>query len=273
MKIQDSHFILTGASGGIGRAIAMQLASAGASLTLVGRRLEPLETLLQSLNHQENHRVLVADIASAEGIATITDYARQAIVEQRRINGLINNAGCNDFALLSSKQPHQIEQEIRLNLLAPIMLCQSLVDLLSQPGVILNIGSTFGSIGYPGYTTYCAAKAGLHRFTEALDRELNGSGIRALYLAPRATDTALNSHAVNQLNHQLGNAIDSPEYVAKHVQAVLEKEISAKWIGWPEKLFARINQIFPNMVSTGIHKQHTIIHQYIHKMSQERRCE
>ena len=45
-----------------------------------------------------------------------------------------------------------------------------MMSALSQPGVILNIGSTFGSIGYPGYTTYCAAKAGLHRFSESLDR-------------------------------------------------------------------------------------------------------
>ncbi|KJY82878.1 short-chain dehydrogenase [Vibrio galatheae] len=267
MKIEHSHIMLTGASGGIGRAIATQLAQAGARLTLVGRSEDVLQSLKASLEHSQQHQILVADITSPLGIAAINEYAKRAIVERVRINAVINSAGCNEFALLNSKSPQQIEQEISLNLLAPIMVCQTLIGSLSQPGVILNIGSTFGSIGYPGYTSYCAAKAGLHRFSESLDRELSGSGIRVLYLAPRATDTALNSSAVTQMNQKLGNATDSPQCVAQHVQTMLEKEISAKWIGWPEKLFARVNQILPGVVSSAINKQKETIHQYVNRIS------
>lgn len=267
MKIKDSHILLIGATGGIGRAIAEQLAKSGAKLTLVGRSHEALQSLLAGLMNSEQHHVLVADVTSSLGVADINEYAKRAIGERRRINAVINNAGCNDFALLSGKSPQQIEQEINLNLVAPIMICQTLIGSISQPGVMLNIGSTFGSIGYPGYTTYCAAKAGLHRFSESLDRELNGSGIRVLYLAPRATDTALNSSAVNQMNQKLGNAVDSPQRVAKHVQSMIEKETSAKWIGWPEKLFVRINQILPGVVSSAINKQKETINQYVNRVS------
>lgn len=172
--------------------------------------------------------MLVADITTTDGLNAVRELARQ----KQKVDALINNAGSNDFSLLSQKRPTQIEADIQLNLVAPMLLCQSALSWLKQPGVILNIGSTFGSIGYPGYTSYCAAKAGLHRFTEALDRELFATGIRALYLAPRATETSLNSDTVNELNQKLGNKTDSPQVVAEHVVNMLEKEISAKWIGW-----------------------------------------
>ncbi|EJG1667840.1 SDR family oxidoreductase [Vibrio parahaemolyticus] len=263
MNIHNSTILLTGATGGIGQAIARKLAKRGASLILVGRNEESLQTLQRELSNPEHHDVVVADITSSEGLTAIKDRARQ----HQKVDALINNAGSNDFSLLSHKRPTQIADEIQLNLVAPMLLCQSALTWLKQPGVILNIGSTFGSIGYPGYTSYCAAKAGLHRFTESLDRELFATGIRALYLAPRATETSLNSDAVNEMNRQLGNKTDSPQVVANHVVTMLEKEISAKWIGWPEKLFARINQLLPSVVSSAIRKQQETIHQYVNRVS------
>ncbi|MCG6241528.1 SDR family oxidoreductase [Vibrio diabolicus] len=264
MIINNSTILLTGATGGIGQAIAQELAKRGASLILVGRNEESLQTLQRELSNPERHNLVVADITSSEGLTAIKDRARQ----HQKVDALINNAGSNDFSLLSHKRPTQIADEIQLNLVAPMLLCQSALTWLKQPGVILNIGSTFGSIGYPGYTSYCAAKAGLHRFTESLDRELFATGIRALYLAPRATETSLNSDAVNEMNRQLGNKTDSPQVVADHVVTMLEKEISAKWIGWPEKLFARINQLLPSVVSSAIRKQQETIHQYVNRVSQ-----
>lgn len=205
MIINNSTILLTGATGGIGQAIAQELAKRGASLILVGRNEESLQALQRELPNPERHDVVVADITSSEGLTAIKDRARR----HQKVDALINNAGSNDFSLLSHKRPTQIADEIQLNLVAPMLLCQSALTWLKQPGVILNIGSTFGSIGYPGYTSYCAAKAGLHRFTESLDRELFATGIRALYLAPRATETSLNSDAVNEMNRQLGNKTDS----------------------------------------------------------------
>ncbi|MDK2721779.1 SDR family NAD(P)-dependent oxidoreductase, partial [Vibrio vulnificus] len=131
-------------------------------------------------------------------------------------------AGCNAFAPLSQRSAHELEQELKLNLLTPMLLSQAALSWLSRPGIILNIGSTFGSIGYPGYSSYCAAKAGLHRFSEALDRELTAEEIRVLYLAPRATSTSLNSEAVVQMNQQLGNRSDDPQVVADHIVLMLE---------------------------------------------------
>ncbi|MHA2938045.1 SDR family oxidoreductase [Vibrio sp. RC27] len=263
MKIENSTILLTGATGGIGQAIALELANSGAHLILVGRNQEKLQSLKASLPYQDKHEILVADMMLSDGLTSINERATQ----NKHVAALINNAGSNDFSLLSHKSQAQIADDIQLNLVAPMLLCQSALTWLTRPGIILNIGSTFGSIGYPGYTSYCAAKAGLHRFTESLDRELFTTGIRAQYLAPRATETSLNSDAVNQMNQQLGNKTDSPKIVAQHVVNMLEQELSAKWIGWPEKWYARVNQILPSVVSSAIKKQHETIHQYVNKFS------
>ncbi len=197
----------------------------------------------------------------------MNSYAKEQLRKNKQISALINNAGSNQFQFLAQRSAESIEREMQLNLMTPIALSQSALGWLKRPGVILNIGSTLGSIGYPGYTAYCASKAGLHRFSEALDRELDGAAIRVLYLAPRTTETELNSPRVVELNQKLGNRSDSPQVVAEHVVQMLEQETAAKWIGWPEKLFARINQVFPRLVSGSIRKQQETIHYFINHSS------
>ncbi|MDF4603544.1 SDR family NAD(P)-dependent oxidoreductase, partial [Vibrio parahaemolyticus] len=108
MNINNSTILLTGATGGIGRAIAQELAKRGASLILVGRNEESLQTLQRELSNPERHYVVVADITSSEGLTAIKDRARQ----HQKVDALINNAGSNDFSLLSHKRPTQIADEI-----------------------------------------------------------------------------------------------------------------------------------------------------------------
>jgi len=266
MNLIDKRVLLTGASGGIGKEVAMALEAKGASLVLVARDPNKLEALRNSLSDPGKHQIVAVDLASDIGIEALKQQCFKQAQQDKKIDVVINNAGSNQFSFLAQRSSQSIELEMRLNLLVPMLLSQSALSWISRPGIVLNVGSTFGSIGFPGYTTYCAAKSGLQRFSEALDRELDGSGIRTLYLAPRATDTSLNNSFVNQMNQQLGNKSDTPAVVAKHVVDILEKEQSARWIGWPEKLFARINQIFPGLVSNSIRKQQDTIHHFINQV-------
>ncbi len=266
MNLHNKRVLLTGASGGIGREIAQALEAKGAHLILVSRSYSKLDGVRNSLQHPEKHQVIAADLATDEGMENLKKQCLSLIHENNKIDILINNAGSNQFSFLAQRSTSSIEQEVRLNLTVPILLSQAAISWINRPGIVLNIGSTFGSIGFPGYTTYCAAKSGLQRFSEALDRELDGTGIRTLYLAPRATNTGLNSSSVNQMNEKLGNKSDSPELVARYVVDMLENETAARWIGWPEKLFARINQILPGVVSHAIHKQQETIHHFINQM-------
>lgn len=264
MNLQDKQVLLTGASGGIGEKIAPALEAKGASLILVARNRNKLEALKNSLNYPQRHQVLCVDFNQPDGIETLDEFCL-AQIKKRRIDVLINNAGNNQFSFLAQRCAKSLQQEMHLNLMTPILTSQAALGWLQRPGIILNIGSTFGSIGFPGYTSYCAAKAGVQRFSEALDRELDGAGIRVLYLAPRATATTLNDDRVTEMNRRLGNHSDAPEVVAQHVVTILEKERAAMWIGWPEKLFARINQLLPKLVSNSIRKQQDTIHHYINQ--------
>lgn len=264
MNLQDKRVLLTGASGGIGGEIARTLDAKGASLILAGRNRHKLERLQNSLNNPERHQVLCVDFSQPGSLGILDEFAKQRLKTQR-IDVLINNAGRNQFSFLVQRSAHSVAQEMQLNLMTPVLTSQSALHWLQRPGIILNIGSTLGSIGFPGYTSYCAAKAGLQRFSEALDRELDGTGIRVLYLAPRATRTSLNDRRVTEMNQCLGNHSDTPDVVAQHVVTILEKEHAAMWVGWPEKLFARINQLLPNMVSKSIRKQQDTIQRYINQ--------
>lgn len=265
MELNDKRVLLTGASGGIGKEIALALEAQGAELILVARNTNRLNELKSSLNHPEKHQIVSVDLSTDAGLQELKQKCLSLSHDHKRIDVLINNAGINQFNFLAQRSPPSIELEMRLNLMVPILLSQSALSWINRPGIVLNIGSTFGSIGFPGYSTYCAAKSGLQRFSESMDRELDGAGIRTLYLAPRATDTSLNDSSVNQMNQKLGNKSDSPAVVAKHVLDILRKEQASRWIGWPEKLFARVNQIFPGLVSNSIRKQQDTIHHFINQ--------
>ncbi|GAB6260013.1 SDR family oxidoreductase [Photobacterium sp. R1] len=265
MDINDKYLVLTGACGGIGSEIASVLAHAGANLILVGRNLSKLKALQLSLPRETAHKTLVADLNTTAGVNAVHDSCQQWKSEGLAIHGLINNAGSNQFSSLSQRDAGSISEEIQLNLTVPILLSQQAIQWLAHPGLILNVGSTFSAIGYPGYTTYCAGKAGLHRFSEALDRELDGTGIRVLYLAPRATDTALNSTHVNELNQHLGNQVDHPKWVAEQLLLSLQQETPVRWLGWPEKLWVRVNQLLPATVAGSIRKQSATIRQFLTK--------
>ncbi len=124
------------------------------------------------------------------------------------------------------------------------------------------IGSTFGSLGYPGFAAYSASKFGLRGLMEALSREYADTSLRFQYLAPRATRTAFNTPAVDALNAELKVASDPPQDVAeKLVRSIIRGE-TRRQLGWPEKLFVRINGILPSLVDSSLRGQLSIIRRH-----------
>ncbi len=256
MDIQGKTLLLTGATGGIGRAMAQALAAAGAKLILVSRDLTQLQRLRQQLTG--SHLICAADLAKPQDLQRLVEFCQNLTHEQGPLAGVINNAGISQFAL-SAQQDYQ--QQLQINLLAPMQLCQLLLPQLQQQpeAVIVNVGSAFGSIGYPGFSGYCASKFGLRGFTEALKRELAASPVRVLYFAPRATDTSINSAAVVAMNQQLGTRMDSPEFVAAQLLAQLKTSQSRRFLGWPEQLFVKLNALFPAIVDKALRGKLAII--------------
>ena len=257
MKCHGKHVLLTGATGGIGRAIAQELDRAGAVLTLVGRSEEKLAALNAELGGR--HRLIAADLNDAGQRGRVVRHCRET-----GLDIFVNTVGVMDFRLFEDQDPAAIESMTLTNLLAPMLLCRDLVPLLKRrdEAAIVNIGSIFGSIGHPGFTAYCASKFGLRGFTEALQRELHDTSVRVSYLAPRATRTDLNSAAVTALNEALGNATDAPERVAGELLKVLGERRRQRYMGWPENLFVRLNGLFPGLVHNALARKLPVIRRH-----------
>lgn len=254
--------LLTGASGGIGHALAHSLAARGHRLLLQGRNKLALEQLCASLPEAHRHLVVPADLRNLQ--------QRQELVHNCHalpdgVDVLINNAGVARFALLADTDDTAMRSILETNLLVPMALTRDLLPLLqrSQQGALINIGSAFGHIGHPGFSIYGASKSGLHGFTEALRRELGDSQVKVHYLAPRAVDTSLNTDAVVGLNRALGNRSDSPQRVAEQCVALLEGGRSARrFMGWPERLFIKINALLPSLVDSALVKKMPLIRRF-----------
>jgi len=262
MRIHNALVLLTGANGGIGSAIARRLSEAGAQLLLVGRSEVRLGVLRHSLPCLgKPHIAVQADITTAVGRAAIERALEDA---GRPLDALINCAGISQFGLLADARSEAIERLLATNITAPILLTQlSLRYLHPDSGRIINVGSTFGGLGYPGFSGYCASKFALRGFTEALRRELADGDLQVAYLAPRATRTALNTDAVCAMNEALGNAMDPPELVAIQVERMLLAErMRDRAIGWPERLFLRVNALLPGLVDGGLRKTLSRIKQF-----------
>lgn len=270
-KMINSNVLLTGATGGIGQAFSRSLFSAGANLVLVGRntaKLTQLKSELLASNPQAKNSVETFTVDILQQAQR--EYLLQQLVSLPfDINLLINNAGVSQFKLFEHMSESEIGHIMTTNTIAPIQLTQALLPMLKQrdSAQIINIGSTYGSIGFPGYAAYCASKFALRGFSQTLSRELADSHIRVKYLAPRATQTSLNTPKVDELNVALRSSVDSPEKVAQELLCLITQSSTERYIGWPESLFVRINQLLPSLVSKSIIKQLPIIKKYANDCS------
>ena len=257
MHWSDRRVLITGASGGIGGALVEALAERGARLLLVGRDETALRRLAERVTVPCDW--LAADLCDAADRRRIV-----AAADQADIDTLINAAGVNHFGLFAHQPPQSVETLIALNVTATLLLTQALLPLLhaADEAWIVNLGSTFGAIGYPGYASYCASKAALRGFSQALRRELADTAIHVHYVAPRATRTTMNDPAVDAMNAELGNAVDAPEGVARAVLESVERGATDRHLGWPERLFVRVNALLPGVVDRALRRQLATIQRF-----------
>ena len=259
MNIDGSNILLLGANGGIGSALARELSAAGARLLLAGLGEESLKLLAESLpNEAQSVEVDIAQADQREALLSLADTYLGSI------DILINAVGILDFQPLEDIPPQRIEQTFRVNTIAPILFIQSaLPNMRAQGhGLILNVGSTFGSIGFPYFSVYSASKFALRGFSEALRRELADTGVSVCYVAPRATRTPINNSRVMAMGEATKMNMDPPEKVARQIVRAIEKDREEAFIGQPESFFARINQLLPRLVDRALRKQRRIMEPY-----------
>jgi short-subunit dehydrogenase len=237
MKIAQARVLLTGASGGIGQAMATALRAHGASVMGVGRGEAP-----------DSQPWVRADLTTDAGVAAVA-----AAAAAWPANVVVHAAGRPCFGPLSETSPAEMAAVLRANLLAPMLLTQALLPALQrQPRAqVVFVGSALGRIGVPGFSVYGASKAGLHGHAEALRRELAGGPVRVQTLAPRSTRTGFNDSAVQAFNQATGTAMDPPEVVAAALVSLIESEAAERFIGFPERLAVRLNGLLGGWLDGG----------------------
>lgn len=250
MKAAGARVLLTGASGGIGQAMAQTLLQAGAAVLGVGRGASGAGLALGGAELPW----VQADLTTPQGVAAVA-----AAAASWRANVVVHAAGVPAFGPLAAQPASRLQAAVQCNLLAPMLLTQALLPhlLRQEHAQLVFVGSALGRIGVPGFSVYGASKAGLHGFAEALRRELADTGLRVQTLAPRATRTAFNGAAVEAFNRATGTAMDSPQAVAQALLQLIEGHRAERYIGFPERLAVRLNGVLGGLLdgSFARHRQ------------------
>ena len=263
MDLAGRGVILTGASGGIGEPLFAALTAAGAHVLAVGRNEVRLRALAQYVPAGALHNV-VADVATAEGRARVL----QAAHAMRPLPSmLVLGHAQSAFGLFQEQDPDAMARLLQTNLVAPMLLIRTLLPVLQthDRAAVAVLGSTFGSLAFPGFAAYSASKFGLRGLTEALAREYADTPVRFQYLSPRATRTPFNTPAVDALNAELKTHSDDPAEVARQLVTALQRGTSRLQIGWPEKLFARLNGLLPGLVDRSLRTQLPAVRRHAHQ--------
>jgi 3-oxoacyl-[acyl-carrier protein] reductase len=187
------NVLVTGASRGIGLAIAVKLAASGYGVTAVARRGGPeLEAAIEA-SKQAGIGSLAFAALDLSDIEAIPDFVRQLRRRSGSIYGLVNNAGIGTEGLLATMPNSQIEALLRLNNLSPIVLTKYVVRgmMAEGRGRIVNLSSIIASTGFNALSVYGATKAAMVGFTRSLSREVGRLGITVNAIAPGFIDTEM----------------------------------------------------------------------------------
>jgi len=183
--------IITGASSGIGRSIAMQLAKMDYALAVTGRNEENL-IRLKALVEAEGSEclTLVADLCKEDAAKWIVEKTMDPFGQ---IDVLVNNAGIAQYAPISETDAEMWDLIFKVNVRAPFLLCKEAVPLLkkSKNPFIINIASVVGFKGYVGQAAYTSSKHALTGFTKVLAKEVQKEGIRVHLISPGGVNTAM----------------------------------------------------------------------------------
>ncbi|MGD9633668.1 MAG: SDR family NAD(P)-dependent oxidoreductase [Pirellulales bacterium] len=253
-QLQDKRALVTGASGGIGKALATELARNGVDLVLVARRSDKLAIVADEIRKLGRRAEIV--------IGDIADRAvRRAALEssRERLGGLdilVNNAGVSAHGRFADADPDRLRPIMETNFFAPVELTREALPLLraGRTPIVVNIGSVLGQRGCPHKSEYSASKFALRGFSEALRAEFAPLGVDVLVVTAGPTDTEFFQHLLEEhgeLPWGEGKPV-SPERVARAtVRAIAagRHEIIPSWRGW---LLSIANRFFPRIVDRAM---------------------
>ncbi|MBI1903020.1 MAG: SDR family NAD(P)-dependent oxidoreductase [Planctomycetia bacterium] len=250
-KIEGARALVTGASSGIGRAIALELARQGADVVVVARREERLKEVVEQI------RGMGRKAAAVSGDVTKPETRSAALAAAREHLGgldiLVNNAGIAVFGPLVKAEAWKMRRIIEVNVLALVELTREALPMLraSQGATIVNVGSILGRLGMPNLAVYSASKFAIRGFSDALRAELARDKIGVLLVSPATTDTEIwdkmpKGESAMPFKAKTGV---SPELVARKTVAGIRRGAREVVPGGGAKLVYWLNALFPWAVS------------------------
>jgi short-subunit dehydrogenase len=250
MNLEDCNALITGASAGIGREFAYQLAGRARSMILIARRDERLVELTGEL-HQAQPKLLIhvrkTDLADPVQLQELLAWLGR---EQREVNLLINNAGLGDSGLFAESDPVRNNQMTLVNVTALTSLTRHLLPRMISRGHggILNVSSSAGFLPIPGSAVYAATKAYVTSFSEALRAELRGTGVSVCALCPGPVVTEFQQVAKREgAQPDIGPKflVVSAERVVRDALAALESDRPLVIPGFGMKLIMFLARVTP----------------------------
>lgn len=254
--LQGRRILITGASSGIGKALAQQLAPSGARLVLAARSEDKLNALAATLpspsgrgSGGEGILVAAADITKEEDRQRLLD---RAVERFGGLDVLINNAGIASWAHFADSTEEIMRQIMEVNFFAPAELIRKAIPILTngvEPAIV-NVASMCGRRALPAWSEYSASKYALCGLTEALRGELARFDIDILLIVPGLTKSEFSQHFLRsegkaKIEYDKGMP---PEDVAARIVRSLQKNKTEAWIGSDTQWMLRVNKWFPRFV-------------------------
>lgn len=215
--LQDMWILITGASKGLGREMAILFAQAGGNLILTARSAGLLDELKASVAADGGECITVAgDLRDKSVLESV-----KSLCLDKQLDILVNNAGVVDITPLERVSDDRVDEIIELNLVIPIKLTKAVIEMFKtrRRGVIVNVNSAGGKKPVPDHTVYCASKYGFNGFAETLKLEIKGLGIRVITVCPGKMATELFNAAERPMDT---DAFIPPREVAQGVLYMLE---------------------------------------------------
>jgi dehydrogenase/reductase SDR family protein 7B len=257
---KDKVVWITGASSGIGEALAEELAKQGAILVLTARRAERLEALKQRMPQPSKVLILPGDLQDPNGIVPLAQKA-EALVG--KVDVLINNAGISQRSKALEASIEDVRRLMEINFFAPIALTNAVLPgmLKRGSGTIVILSSVAGYVGTPLRSSYSASKHAVRGYYDSLRAELDGTGVGVTIVCPGYINTEITEHALRPGGGEHGKrdkAIQnglSAEKCAKAIANAIAKGKSEMTIGGPEVLAIYAKRFFPKLVERVVPKQ------------------
>jgi len=251
--MQDKIVIITGASSGIGKALAERFARAKAKVVMAARSIEKMESLANSLRSQGADILCVkTDVSKTEDCQNLIDTT---LKQYGKIDVLINNAGISMRGLFEETNLSVFERVMRVNFWGTLCCTRFAIPyILKSKGSVVGISSIAGHRGLPGRTGYSASKFAMHGLLESLRTEVMNRGVHVLVVAPGFTSSNIRKVALTQDGSEQGatprdeDKMMSAEEVAEHILTAIQKRKRDLVLTRQGKLTVFLNKWIPSIM-------------------------